>query len=205
MTKQHSAGWAIWVLRKAGFKKAAALLRRKSNPAAIDPNHPKAPTSHPHPPASPLPLDSLEKKIVAYANASLGFTGRMTYTMNWLLRKGLFHRKPGRFAKSKCDCSQFVAAILNWLGVKGLSDSDFTGSLLTKGKLISSPHAGCVAIWGPGTGDHAAFVTEHIKGGSDWYCVGFGHQGAPDRNTLSGMNAYFKSIGKPGVRYLSFA
>lgn len=207
--KKHSVGWAIWVLRKAGFRRAAALLVNRShrNPAPIDPAHPKAPKPSPptgtHPPPYPNPQDPLARKIVAYANLSLHFAGRMTYTQT-RARSQLFHRKPGVYLNASADCSQLVASILHWLGVKVVTDTDYTGTLLAKGTLQSHPTMGCVAIWGPGTGIHAAFVTEHIKGTSDWYTVGFGHQGAPNRAKLSDMNAYFLHIGKPGVRYLTF-
>ena len=181
--------------------------RNHSNAAPIDPAHPKAPPSHPispRPHPFPNPQDLFAKKIAAYCNMSLSYAGKMSYTES-AARSQLFHRKPGAFGGASADCSQYVSSILHWLGNKSVNDRDYTGTLLQKGKMIPKPVPGCVAVWGPGTGAHTAFITEHIKGGSDWYCVGFGHQGAPDRNTLHGMNAYFDSVGQPGVRYLSFA
>jgi hypothetical protein len=209
LRKKHTVWWAIGLLKKAGFKQAAAFLeaKRHSNPAPVDPAHPKAPPSHkpdhhgPHP--HPNPQDPLSRKIVSYANSSLAYAGKMNYTET-AARSQLFYRNRGQFGGASADCSQYCAAILHWLGVKSVTSTDYTGTLLQKGKPLRHPRPGCVAIWGPGTGAHAAFVTEHIKGTSDWYCVGFGHQGAPDRNTLSGMNAYFDSVGQPGVRFLSF-
>jgi hypothetical protein len=184
------------------------INRRKSNPAAIDPNHPQAPKSHPlpigHPHVKPHRTATLEDHIVYWCHISLAYAGKMTYTENWTLRQRFFRFAVGVFFGASSDCSQFVATILKWCGVKTVTSTDYTGTLLQKGKRVSMPGPGIVAVWGPGTGTHTAFITEHIAGGADWYCVGFGHQGAPDRNTLSGMNAYFQSIGKPGVRYLDF-
>lgn len=154
-----------------------------------------------HRPPKPHPL-TLDQRIVAYAHASLDYAGQMVYDEG-PQRSQLFHRKPGDFKGAHADCSQYAAAILHWLGVKSVTDTDYTGTLLEKGRLVNSPAAGRVAIWGPGTGAHAAFVT--AKHGGDWYTVGFGHQGAPDRQTLSAMNAYFESVAQPGVRYLDFS
>lgn len=174
------------------------------NPAPIDPKHPLAPAHHPlpHPPKPVAASKPLEQRIVYYANRGLRFAGRMVYSET-ADRSELFSRKPGDFQGAHADCSQYVASILHWLGVKSVTSADYTGTLLQKGKLLPGPALGAVAIWGPGTGAHAAFVT--ARAGSDWYVVGFGHQGAPDRSTLSGMNAYFEGVGQPGVRYLDFA
>jgi hypothetical protein len=187
-----------------------AIVRAKlGNPSRIDPNHPLAPKSHPlpksHKHVKPKLAGPLAAHIVYWCHIALKYAGKMTYSENYTLRQELFHRAIGKFLSSVADCSQFVASILHWLGVKVVTATDYTGTLLQKGKLLAGPQPGCVAIWGPHTGAHAAFITEKTADGKDWYCVGFGHQGAPDRNTLSGMNAYFAGIGEPGVRFLEFS
>lgn len=151
-------------------------------------------------PPKHTPLE-VDKKIVAFAHAGLGYAGRMTYDESGR-RSDLFHRRPGDFNGAHADCSQFVSAILHWVGVRSVTDTDFTGTLLTKGRQLTNPRSGAVVVWGPGTGTHTAFITERA-GTSDWWCVGFGHQGAPDRVTLSAMNSYFSRIGHPGVRFLN--
>jgi hypothetical protein len=193
-------GWKTR-LRKGRIVTTPAERLPVGNPARIDPAHPKAPKSHPLPKTKPTRADRV-KQIVATVNGGLAYAGKMIYDES-ARRSELFSRHPGDFAGAHADCSQYVASILHWHGITGLTGTDYTGTLLQKGKLIRSPKQGCVAIWGPGTGAHAAFVTE--KHGADWYVVGFGHQGAPDRNTLSGMNRYFESVHEPGVRFLEFA
>jgi hypothetical protein len=175
----------------------AILAPVNGNPAPIRPAHPDAPKSHPLHARKRLRSD----RIVALANDGLRYAGHMVYSEG-RDRSQLFHRQPGDFNGAHADCSQYVASILHWLGVKTVNDRDYTGTLLDKGTPRNDPRPGCVAIWGPGTGAHAAFVTE--KHGADWFVVGFGHQGAPDRNTLSGMNRYFAQTGNPGVRFLDF-
>lgn len=175
------------------------------NPQAINPHHPHAPKSHPLTvkPKRPHPAASLDENIVRIANRGLLFAGRMTYSEG-ADREMLFDRKRGDFLDAHADCSQFCASDLHWLGVKSLTKTDYTGTLLEKGRLVTVLRPGLIPIWGPHTGAHAAVLTEKTPDGRDWYVVGFGHQGAPDRNTLSGMNAYFNAIGEPGVRFLEF-
>lgn len=143
-----------------------------------------------------------KQQVVGYAHTSLNYQGRMFYTMS-ARRSGLFGRKPGNFQGASADCSQYCSAILHWVGVKDVTSTDWTGTLLTKGQHLGAPRIGAVAVWGPGEGDHAAFITERA-GRDDWWTIGFGHQGAPDRVLLSVMNDYFAKIGKPGVRFLDF-
>lgn len=142
-----------------------------------------------------------EQQIVTYCHHALQFAGKMIYTET-ALRSELFHRAPGDFGGAHADCSQFGASILHWLGVAKVTASDYTGTLLQKFPVVATKAPGRGVVWGPGTGAHFAFLTEKTPDGKDWYVVGFGHAGAPDRNTLSAMNAYFSKVGKPGVRYL---
>lgn len=191
--------WKKFPRKKDKRKKKPVV---KQNPPKIDTNHPDAPASS-LPAPKPKTANTLSRKIVNSCHLSLDAAGKITYTQG-VGRRALFHRPVNSFAGSSADCSQFCAAIMHWHGVKGLSDTDYTGTLLKKGKLIPAPKVGCVVIWGPGTGAHAAFITAKV-GLTDWMTVGFGHQGAPDRNLLSSMNRYFRSVNEPGVRFLSFS
>jgi len=102
-------------------------------------------------------------------------------------------------ARTHADCSQFYAAIANYHGVRGLTDDDYTGSLLQKGKLVYHPTPGDCVIFGGGTGEHAAMITYN------GFTIGFGHSpGAPNRVKLHDMATYFSQHGHPGVRFLSF-
>lgn len=123
-------------------------------------------------------------------------------------RSMMFGLRPGDLSKPiHADCSQFYASCGHWSGVPGFTDTDYTGTLLEKGHLLAERTswrpADCV-IFGPGTGRHAAMLTGR-EGTDDWWIVGFGYQGAPDRGTLSASIAYFERDGHPGVRVLSFA
>lgn len=153
------------------------------------------------PPAS----TDLEKqhKIVSWAHWGLNNRSHFFYTQSQL-RSDMFHRRPGDLAGTiYADCSQFVASILHWIGVTSVRDYDNTGTLQQKGKKLGGPRVGAVAIWGPGYGVHAAFITEKATGG-DWWTIGFGHQGAPDRVLLSVMDSYFAGVGEGGVRFYNF-
>jgi hypothetical protein len=123
-------------------------------------------------------------------------------------RSMMFGLHPGDLSKPiHADCSQFYASCAHWAGVSGLADTDYTGTLLEKGHLHAdrtSWKPGDCVIFGGGTGDHAAMLTER-DGTTDWWIVEFGVQGAPDRGTLSGTSEWFEQHGKPGVRVLSFA
>lgn len=143
------------------------------------------------------------KQVVTWAHWGVLHRASFVYTES-AQRSEMFHRTPGALTgRIYADCSQFVASILHWVGVKTVTDTDFTGTLLQKGKPLGAPRAGCVVIWGPGTGTHAAFITEK-NGTNDWWTIGFGHQGAPDRVALSAMNTYFAKAGHPGTRFLDF-
>ena len=154
-----------------------------------------------HKPPASTPATKTHQ-VVAYAHTSLTYAGRMNYTMT-TLRSQLFHRKPGDFLGAHADCSQYVSAILHWVGVTKVNDKDATGSLLLKGKKLSTPKAGCVVVFGAAPGEHAAFITEKEAHGV-WWTIGFGHQSAPDRVSLPNMKKYFQDAGHPGVTYLDF-
>lgn len=149
---------------------------------------------------------TLAEGIVAYCHQSLAFAGRMVYTENLTLRQELFHRAPGNFLAAHADCSQYGSAILHWLGVAKAASTDATGAMLAKYHHVTTPAAGRGVVWGPVSkgGVHFAFITGKTPDGKDWYVVGFGNPHAPDRNTLSGMNTYFKERGEPGHTILDF-
>lgn len=149
-----------------------------------------------------LPALTRRQKILRYAHRSLTFAGKMVYTEG-PERSQLFHRAPGDFAGAHADCSQYAASILHWVGVHTVTDLDYTGTLLQKGRAESHPAAGRAVVWGPGTGSHMAWVTAKTPDG-DWWTIGFGDQQGPDRVLLSQMNTYFRDHGKPGVRFLDF-
>lgn len=142
---------------------------------------------------------SRRQRIAATARTSLQYAGRMTYTEG-PGRSELFHRPAGSFSGSSADCSQYVATLAHWHGVTTVDDRDYTGTLWEKFPEQPVPAVGLAVIWGPFPGVHTAILTGQRKG--EWITVGFGHQGAPDANTLAGMDAYFTGIGKAGHRYI---
>ena len=154
----------------------------------------------PHPPAH-TDLER-QKQIVAYCHQALTFRGRMHYTMS-AARSILFHRRPGDFAGAYADCSQFVSAILHWVGVAVVNQYDDTRTLLEKGTVVKTAAPARVVIFGPAGGAHGGFVTEKAPNG-DWWVVGFGSGTGPDRVLLSVLKTYFAARGEPGVRFLDF-
>lgn len=137
--------------------------------------------------------------MVHWAQWGVVHQGIFRYTQG-PARSEMFHRKPGDIQGIvQADCSQFYAAIGHWVGLKVFTDTDYTGTLLEKGRLVATPKAGDCVIFGGGTGEHAAMVT------FNGYTIGFGHSpGAPDRVKLTDMIAWFRQHGYPGVRYLAF-
>jgi cell wall-associated NlpC family hydrolase len=170
-----------------------------TNPAPIAKKG--APKHVPH----PDPTAARRLHMVGWAHWGINNRGRFVYDEG-SGRADMFNSKPGDLSRPvHADCSQFYAAICHWVGIPKVTDTDYTGTLLQKGRLISLANAkpGDCVIWGPGTGTHAAMLTE--RDGHDWWCVGFGHQGAPDRVLLSVLDDYFIRAGHPGVRFLDFA
>jgi hypothetical protein len=117
-------------------------------------------------------------------------------------RSELFNRLPGDFLGAGADCSQFVSSILHWCGVKYVNQWDATGTLLVKGKSVSSPGVARLVVFGPGSGVHTGIFTRKENG--VWHLIEFGQQAAPDEISLPDSIAYFKRRGAPGVRYLDF-
>ena len=137
---------------------------------------------------------SKRTRIVRYAKASLAYAGKMHYTEG-VRRSELYHRPRGKFLAAHADCSQYSASICHWVGVVGVTDSDWTGTLCHKGQKLVSPEPGCFVFFGVEPFVHMGVMqdSKHV--------IGFGTQSAPDVNTLAGLLAYFASQGHPGYEF----
>lgn len=162
----------------------------------LTPGNPSAFTAG-HPPHVP---PSKRAAMIHWAQWGVLNNAKFEYTQSHPQRSEMFHREPGDLKGIiTADCSQFYAAIAHWCGVPGMTDTDYTGTLLEKGKIVRTPTPGDGILFGGGTGEHIAMVTYN------GYCIGFGHSpGAPNRVKRFDMIAWFKDHGHPGVRYLSF-
>lgn len=185
--------------KKYHFKSLKGLLRwKKKHPKqkisaiTIEANRPHVVTQ--------TTTSTKRQQIVSMAHQSLAYAGKMYYSMQ-SNRSELFHRAKGNFAGAHADCSQFYCSILHWFGIAGVTDKDYTGTLWNKGTHISDPKPGCGVIFGAYPGEHIAMVTEKDSHGV-WWCIGFGHQGAPDHVSLPNLKTYFANAGHPGVRYI---
>src|SRR5215468_1290507 len=131
------------------------------------------------------------KRIWAYARAGLAYHGRMHYT-EAANRSELFNRPRGDFLGAHSDCSQYAATCAHWSGVAKVDDTDWTGTLGKKGKLLLKPTPGCYVFFGA-----APYVHMGVVGKND-NVLGFGSQSGPDRNTLDALLTYFAREGHPG-------
>jgi hypothetical protein len=134
---------------------------------------------------------SKRKRILAYARAGIAYHGEMHYTEQ-ANRSELFHRKRGDFKAAHADCSQYAASCAHWAGVAKVTDADFTGTLSTKGKLLTEPVPGCYVFFGKPPYVHMGVM------GKDKHVIGFGSQSGPDRNTLATLLSYFAKQGHGG-------
>lgn len=161
------------------------------------------PLPAPHPPHVPPDHGAV---MVHWATWGMLHQSQFTYTQG-SGRSEMFHLPPGTDKPIEADCSQFYASCGEWAGVPGFTDTDYTGTLLERGKpvTISDARPGDGVVWGPGTGEHIAMWTERISATDGWV-IGFGHSpGAPNRVRLSDMTAYFQTHGHPEVRIIRFA
>ena len=86
-----------------------------------------------------------------------------------------------------CDCSAFVTYMYSWAGApdpNGLNynGQGYTGTLLSNGQLLpgaGSAIAGDLVIYGGGSGDHVAIITETALNG-DHLTVSMGQEGDPN-------------------------
>jgi hypothetical protein len=104
-------------------------------------------------------------------------------------RSQLFHRPVGRFAKAGADCSQYSASLCHWVGVKDVTDLDFTGTLAQKGRQVAKPKRGVFVFFG-------VMVKPLLS--RSWHVIGFGDQAGPEENTLAAMLMGFAAEGHPG-------
>lgn len=146
--------------------------------------------------AAVTPALTKRQRIRRSARRSLTFAGRMHYTET-LQRSELFHRKRGDFNGASADCSQYSATLCHWVGVQGVTDTDWTGTLGKKGKQVETPARGVFVFFGAPPYVHMGVMVKPLLS-SRWHVIGFGHNGAPDENTLAGMLAYFAGRGHAG-------
>ena len=110
-------------------------------------------------------------------------------------RSELFHRPRGKFLGAHADCSQYSASLCHWVGVQGVTDTDWTGTLCTKGVKLGEPVAGCFVFFGAPPFVHMGVMVDRT------HVIGFGQQQAPDENALAGLVAYFAGSGHPGFQF----
>lgn len=132
--------------------------------------------------------------IVRYAKASLAYAGKMRYTEG-VARSQLYHRPKGDFHGASADCSQYSATLCHWVGVVGVTDTDWTGTLCHKGQRLTAPEPGCFVFFGTAPFVHMGVMQDSKR------VIGFGTQSAPDVNTLAGLLAYFAGEGHPGFEF----
>lgn len=155
--------------------------------------------------------DELRAQACVYADWAVANRASFTYSEG-ADRGHMFNSKPGSLPQT-ADCSQFCTSLLHWAGVKHgldkhktpLTDADYTGSLLQKGKAVTAQtaRAGDLIIYGPGTGTHAAFVRSRISA-MDFWLVSHGHQGDPSRVRHSDLTVWMNRHGHSGVTLLAF-
>ena len=137
-------------------------------------------------------MANLRKALVAEARNAVE-TNHAT-TIEWVYSEG-----PDRLEniltpwakRIVCDCSAFIVYLFVWLGLKNPDGSVppyYTGTELSHGQHISvlrakgkkpffRVYAGCTVVYGPGTGEHTAFIVE-VRG-RDILTVSMGQQGDP--------------------------
>lgn len=145
------------------------------------------------------PALTRKQRIRRLARSSLAYAGAMHYTEG-VNRSVLFNRSKGDFRGASADCSQFSASLCHWVGVKDVNDRDWTGSLATKGKLLVSPQRGAFVFFGLPPFVHMGVLVKPLLS-RDWHVIAFGHQSAPDENTLPGLLRYFNARGHPGHQF----
>lgn len=138
-------------------------------------------------------------QIRRLARSSLIYHGRMHYTEG-PGRRELFHRSKGDFLAAGADCSQYSASLLHWIGVRDVTDQDFTGTLCQKGRKLDKPKRGAFVFFGSPPYVHMGVLVKPLLA-SSWHVIGFGDQQAPDENTLPGMLEFFRAQGHPGHEF----
>jgi hypothetical protein len=112
-------------------------------------------------------------------------------------RSELFHRPHGKFKGAAADCSQYSASLCHWVGVKGVTDKDFTGTLAQKGRQVAKPSRGTFVFFGAPPYVHMGVMVKPLLS-RRWHVIGFGDQQGPDEATLSVLLMFFAANGHPG-------
>ena len=95
-----------------------------------------------------IPGVTRKQRIRRFARKSVsGITGGCT-TPKGRSRSELFHRARGRFDGAHADCSQYSATLCHWVGVKDVTDTDWTGTLGQKGVKVEQPARGVFVFFG---------------------------------------------------------
>lgn len=121
--------------------------------------------------------------------------------------------------KVKADCSAFIVLLFVWLRLKnpdGSSPPYYTGTelshgqhvalILANGKRNRHIYAGMAVVYGPGTGEHTAFIVKVRKNG-DILTVSMGKQGDPSYvwvNPPKGPSYGFPYDGRQPQTFLKF-
>lgn len=146
-----------------------------------------------------IPAFTRKQRIRRLARKSLIYHGRMHYTEG-PGREELFHRKRGDFANASADCSQYSASLCKWVGVKDVTDKDWTGTLGKKGVRLKREQRGAFVLFGTPPYVHMGVLVRPLRA-SSWHVIGFGDQAAPDESTLPALLAYFAGQGHPGYAF----
>jgi hypothetical protein len=112
-------------------------------------------------------------------------------------RSEFFHHERGHFLGGRCDCSQYSATLLHWIGVRDVTDKDYTGTLAQKGRQVAKPSRGTFVFFGVPPFVHMGVMVKPLLSRS-WHVIGFGDQAGPEENTLSAMMMGFAAEGHPG-------
>ena len=112
-------------------------------------------------------------------------------------RSQLFHRPKGAFLHAGADCSQYSSSLCHWVGVRDVTDQDFTGTLARKGRPLTSPRRGAFVFFGAPPYVHMGVLVKPLLSRS-WHVIEFGEQAAPDETPLPALLYYFKQAGHPG-------
>lgn len=145
------------------------------------------------------PALTKKQRIRRQARRSLGYAGTMHYTMT-AQRSELFHRARGAFRGAHADCSQYSAALCHWVGVGSVTDTDWTGTLAAKGRRIDKATRGAFVFFGTPPYVHMGVLVRPLLSRS-WHVIAFGHNSAPDENTLPALVHYFTTKGHPGHEF----
>lgn len=167
-----------------------------ANPATAPPSDAHSRTRHL---AALTPALTRKQRIRRLARRSLAYAGRMHYTEG-VNRSDMFNKPRGDFLGASADCSQYSASLCHWVGVKGVTDTDWTGSLAKKGRMVERPARGVFVFFGAPPYVHMGVMVKPLLS-SSWHVIGFGDQSAPEESTLPGLLSFFNREGHPGHQF----